>query len=273
MQVDDALLTYSSEGTGIPCVLFIGGESGGRKLYSDELKRHIRFIHADAGHLTEQQLESLTLDDVINDIERVRKALGVEKIAVMGHSRFAIIPPEYGLTHPDHASHLILTGGRPEISEESDRVGEEYFEKEASEERKEILRRNREELPEGFVDNLSSSDDFAKWYNAEVPIFFRDAEFDAMRMFDGIELNAGFAARFMELVYGFDNTDRYHLIKAPVLVVAGRYDFWAPYYLWDKVKAITPDLTFLLLDNSGHNPMVEIQEEFDKKLIEWIDSH
>ncbi len=38
-------------------------------------------------------------------------------------------------------------------------------------------------------------------------------------------------------------------------------------------KTITPDLTFLLFDNSGHNPMVEIQEEFDKKLIEWIDSH
>jgi len=278
MQVDGTLLTYSSEGTGVPCVAFVGGESGGRKLYSDELKKHIRFVHADAAHLTDEDLERLTLDDIVDDIEKVREVLGVEKIAVMGHSRFALIPPEYALKYPDQASHVIMTGGRPEISESSDRASDEYFENEASEERKEIFRRNLEELPEHLLDGrssikLSSSDNFGKWYGARVPIFFGDPEFNVATLFEGVEINVGFADRFMELVFGYDSTDRYHLIKAPMLVVCGRHDYWGPYYLWDKVEETTPDLTFLLFDNAGHNPMVEIQEEFDKKLIEWIESH
>ena len=75
------------------------------------------------------------------------------------------------------------------------------------------------------------------------------------------------------LIYGYDNSDRYHLIKAPVIILAGRYDFGCPYYLYDGVKDRIPNLTFVLFDKAGHNPMLELQEEFDKKLIDWIKSH
>jgi pimeloyl-ACP methyl ester carboxylesterase len=143
LNVEGALLTYSIEGTGIPCVVFTGGENLGIKIYSKELKRYIRFIYADPKNISKDDVKSITLDTIIDDIEKVRITLGVEKIAVMGHSMYSIIPPVYGLKYPEHGSHLIITGGLPSISEKSDKASNEYWEKDASEERKEIRRRNR----------------------------------------------------------------------------------------------------------------------------------
>ena len=70
----------------------------------------------------------------------------------------------------------------------------------------------------------------------------------------------------------FDNTKNYHKISTPVLVIAGSYDFWAPYYQWNDVKDIIPDFTFHLFENAGHNPMLEVPDEFNKVVIDWIES-
>ncbi len=273
LDVEGALLTYSREGTGIPCVVLYGGENLGSKIYSKELKRHIEFIHADPRNISKEEVMSVTLDTVIDDIEKVRIVLGVEKVAVMGHSMYSIIPPAYGLKYPEHASHLIVIGGLPSISERSDKASSEYWEKDASEARKEIRRRNREALTEDVMNKLSASEARIRNYIANIPLFFYDPEFDMSDIWEGVETNIDFVNRYWELIYGVDNTDKFHLIKAPVLVVSGRYDFWAPYYLWDEVKEIIPDFTFILFENAGHNPMLEIPEEFDKKVIDWIRSH
>jgi proline iminopeptidase len=267
------LFTYSAEGTGIPCVVFAGGEKVGLNIYSKELRKHIKFIHAESSGISEEDVKSITLDTIIDDIEKVRISLGVEKIAVMGHSRFSLIPPAYGIKYSENASHLIVTGGMPSISEKSEKASNEYWEKEASEERKELYRRNTEALTEEVMSKLSPSDAFIKMYTAYTPFLFYDTEYDMTDLWEGVELDADFNDYYLEMVHGVDNTDKYHLIKAPVIVFSGRYDFWAPYYLWDDGKDLIPDFTFVLFDNAGHNPMLESREEFDKKLIDWIKSH
>jgi proline iminopeptidase len=273
LDVEGALLNYSTEGTGIPCVVFTGSENIGLRIYSKELKSHLKFIYADPKNISIEDVQSFTMDTIIDDIEKVRMALGVKKIAVMGHSMYSVLPPAYALKYPKHASHLIVTGGLPFISEKSDKASNEYWEKEASEERKEIRSRNREALTEDILSKLSPSEIRIKNYIADIPFFFYDSEFDMSDIWEGVEINIDFVNRYWELIYGVDNTDKFHLIKAPVLVVSGRYDFWAPYYLWDEVKELNPDFTFILFDNAGHNPMLEIPEEFDKKVIDWVKSN
>jgi proline iminopeptidase len=273
LNIEGALLTYSVDGTGVPCVFFAGGENIGLNLLSNELKKYIKFIHADPKDISKENAKSLTLDTIIDDIEKVRIALGVDKIAVMGHSMFSVIPPSYALKYPEHVSHLIVTGGMPSISEKSDKASNEYWEKEASEERKEIHRRNIEALTEDVMSKLSPSEAFIRNYVAKTPRLFYNPVHDLTDMWEGVEFNTDFSGRYWELIYGVDNTDKFHLIKAPVIVFSGRYDFWAPYYLWDEVKEIIPDFTFILFENAGHNPMLEIPEEFDKKLVDWIKSH
>jgi hypothetical protein len=45
------------------------------------------------------------------------------------------------------------------------------------------------------------------------------------------------------------------------------------YYLWDDRKHVVSNLSYNLFEKSGHFPMVEEQELFDKKLLEWISTH
>jgi proline iminopeptidase len=273
LDVEGAILTYSTEGTGIPCILFAGGENLGLKFYSKNLKKHIKLIHADPKDITKENVESLILDAILDDIEKVRKTLGLEKIAVMGHSMFSIIPLQYALKYPDNASHAISSGGVPSFSEKSVQASNEYWEKEASEERKEIRRRNHEALTEEVMSKLSPSEAFIRQYVADTPLRFYNPEFDMSDLWDGIEINMDFIGRYWEFIYGFDNTDKFQLIKAHVLIIAGRYDYGCPYFLYDEIKDVIPNYTFILFENAGHNPMIEIPEEFDKKLIDWIESH
>jgi proline iminopeptidase len=273
LNVEGALFTYSIEGNGIPCVFFTGSENVGIRLLSKELKKHIKIIHADPKGISKVDVKSITLDSILDDIDKARIALGVEKIAVLGHSMFSIVPLEYALKYPEHASHAISTGGVPSFSEKSTKASNEYWEKDASEERKEIRRRNNEALTEEVMSKLSPSEAFIRQYVADTPLRFYDPEFDMTDLWEGVELNMDFINHFWGFIYGFDNTDKYHLIKAPVLIFAGRYDYGCPYFLYDEVKDIIPNYTFILLENGGHNPMFEIPEEFDKKLIDWIKSH
>jgi proline iminopeptidase len=273
LNVEGALFTYSIEGTGIPCVVFTGGENIGLNLYSKELKKHIKFIHADPKNITKENVESLTLDTILDDIEKVRKTLGAEKIAVMGHSMFSIIPLEFALKYPEHTSHAISTGGVPSFSKKSSQASNEYWREEASEERKEILKRNRAALTKEVISKLSPSEAFIKQYVAETPLRFYDPEFDMSDLWKGVEINMDFINRYWGFIYGFDNTDKYLMIKAPVLIFAGRYDYGCPYFLYDEIKDIIPNYTFILFENAGHNPMIEIPEEFDKKLVDWTKSH
>jgi proline iminopeptidase len=159
LDVEGALLSYSIEGHGIPCVVFTGGENIGLKIYSDELKKHLRLIHADPGRVTKENVELITLDALVDDIEKVRIALGVEKIAVMGHSMFSVLPPEYAIKYPDRASHIISTGGVPSFSDDSMKASAEYWETDASEERKKILERNQAELTDEVMSSLSPSEE------------------------------------------------------------------------------------------------------------------
>ena len=45
------------------------------------------------------------------------------------------------------------------------------------------------------------------------------------------------------------------------------------YTLWDDIKIKNPSFTFVLFDKAGHNPMLEIPEEFNRTLIDWLKSH
>ena len=75
-----------------------------------------------------------------------------------------------------------------------------------------------------------------------------------------------------KLMKDFDNTDNYKNIQAPVLIIAGKYDYGAPYYLWGDLKDIIPNFTLKVYEDAGHNPMLEIPEEFTKTIVEWIES-
>jgi proline iminopeptidase len=179
-------------------------------------------------------------------------------------------------TLPEHirfADVVIMTGALPYTTARALTAAEEYWASGASDERKGIREANHRALAASSRQGRSASDTFLDEYEADVPYRFFDPRFDMAPLRAAIEtdINMAFVGHFWgSVLKDFDRTPEYGHIQTPVLVIAGRYDFGAPYYLWNEVGGSIPDFTFHLFERAGHNPMVEVPAEFDRVVIDWL---
>jgi proline iminopeptidase len=60
----------------------------------------------------------VTIDSELDDLERVRRHLGLESVAVLGHSWGGVLAMEYATRHPDRLSHLLLMNTGPASHED-----------------------------------------------------------------------------------------------------------------------------------------------------------
>lgn len=159
----------------------------------------------------------------------------------------------------------------PYSNEVSSKASQDYWEAEASEERKSIRRHNWDDLEDMDWDALSPTQRFITSYTADTPFRFYDPHFDQSRFWDGVQINMAFLQHYGgELMKDFDHSKAYKTIRSPVLVVAGKYDFGAPYYLWETFREIIPGFTLKVYEHAGHNPFMEIPEEFTTDVVHWV---
>jgi proline iminopeptidase len=271
-------LHYKIEGSGMPLVL-IGSPQLYPPVFSQELREHFQmiFVHSRLYPPTEDSFDvgSLTLETFADDVEALRQELALEKIAVLGHSVHGLMALEYGRKYPQHTTHVIMlaTPSRSLLMVSdggSDFIPEvkEYFDRDASEERKAIFQRNLEELP----DKLSQAPpekQFGVWYAAHAPYFFHDPNYDPASLLEGVENNQAVVNQlFGVALEEYDVGQVLDETQAPVFLPVGRRDYGAPPYMWEEYKG-KPNFSYNLFEKSGHYPMMEEQELFDQKLIEW----
>lgn len=273
LDVPGSIFQYKGEGQGIPCVVFTGSENLGHKMYTDELRENLNMIHADPGKIKIEELDRITIEAIVDDIENLRVWLKIDKIAVLGHSMFGTLPLEYALKYPDHIYYSISSGALPFVNDKAFKAQREYWQNEASEERKKILQENNAKLKAQDLNNMPASERFIKGYIANIPYRFYDLHYDMSKFWEDEKINMDFVNHFWGvLMKNYDNTKNFKNISTPILVITGKYDFGAPYYLWNEYETIIPDMKIVVFQNAGHNPMLESPEEFDKVIIDWINS-
>jgi len=279
VNIDGFELSYSIEGTGIPVVV-LNGRLYHPPVFSKELRKHIKFIFADVRCFipldTPDDMNTITIDTYVDDIEQTRIALGFDKIAVLGHSAFGFLSLEYARKYPQHTSHAILIATPPYFTTSKyNSAAAEFWESDASQERKAILKRNQEKLTEETLNSVSPDQAFIMGYLANAPKFWYDPSYDASWIVEAFdEFNVDLVNHFYGVILNdYDITGSFHQITKPVFLALGRYDYWAPFYLWDDEKNKLPNLSYNLFEKSGHWPFLEEQELFDTKLIDWIKSH
>ena len=146
----------------------------------------------------------------------------------------------------------------------------EYWESAASDERKAVFQSNMESLMNTDFDSLSGSEQFIAQYIASTPKYFNDPHFDQSDLWDGIELNTNFINNYFgRILNDYDNTANYARIETPVLIITGKHDYVCPYYLWEDVYPNIPGCKFILYEEAGHNPSLEIPEQFTEDLVDW----
>lgn len=275
VSVEGAELHYVIEGNGTPCI-GLGHSESQRRILSQELRKHFRWIFLDLRHDADSNssldISKLTLDTYLDDIDKVRRTLGLDKTAVFGHSIHSYIALEYARKYPKNTSHVIMTGNTPYRI--SGKVADDFWESDASDERKMILKQNFEKIAGDELGQISPKERVVKTYMAMTPKLFYDPRYDLAWIYEVVESNQNIANHLFQVIFkDYDIGTRPGRIETPVFLAVGRYDYLWPYFLWDERKDVLPKLSYNLFEKSGHFPMVEEQGLFDMKLIEWIEGH
>jgi len=264
---------------GKPVVFIHGGPGGGtgptdRRYFNPSIYRIILFDQRGSGKSTPMaSLVENTTWHLIDDIEKIRNHLGIEKWHVFGGSWGSTLGLAYAITHPARVTALILRGifllRKKEIDwyyEEGlganaiyPDVWEEYLEHIPANERSNMVKAYYSRLtsPDPAV-QLAAAKPWTKW------------EISTSRIYTSPEIISGtvtddFAIKFarIECHYfinkGFLSSDNWiienieKIRKIPAVIVQGRYDVVCPAMsAWDLHRA-WPEAKLTLVPDAGHS--------------------
>lgn len=272
IEVDGSKLNYVIEGRGKPC-LVIGSSVYYPKTFSQDLRRYLKMYFVDLKWFAEgyvpENLDSVNIRSIVEDVEQIRQKLGLEKPIILGHSIHGTIAMEYAKKYPDKLSALVVIGspslwGNPAFDQKASALWET-----ASDERKAIQKENWGHITE--LDRLTGKEEAAGEYHLAAPQYWYDPHYDARWLWDGMTVHSELTKHLFTRVFSdYDMFDPPVQIPIPVFVAMGKYDYVIPYTLWESQYENIPDFTWVLFEKSGHTPQLEETVTFDAELLKWI---
>jgi proline iminopeptidase len=269
--INGAKIYTVSFGTGEPLFLIPGGPGSahiGMRGF-DSLSQNCKLIYYDAFGRgksdTAKQLKEYSLERDVDDLEELRKAMGFNKINVLGHSYGTLVAQAYALQYPQNVSHLILSApfhsydmwqenddnsnreiktNYPEVWDTLMILRNQGF-KSSDEIHQEVYGR----VPYGFL-YAYNPDNFISRGRKPYPNRFNTRLYYQMVGQDGDFVVGSDIGRF-------DFRKKLKTLTMPVLIIAGRYDRVAVPWMMVKYKEYCPQAQFVLFEKSGHNTFVE----------------
>jgi proline iminopeptidase len=271
--VDGFRLNYTIEGEGVPC-LVITDALAMRRALPPGLRSHFKLIfmapRMEVPHEAGFDVQRITLDTLLDDIDRIRREAGVDKILVFGHSINSLTAYEYARKYPSHVRGVLMSGSQPFDDKRLEPLCAAKWAKFASSERQEALRRSQARTRDTIA-RLPPGEAMLQGYIANAAQIFHDPNYDPSWLFAGVRWNAEVWNHLnLVILDGYDFFAR-PPISVPVLLNLGRDDFCAPAEAWDGVVKAFPNVTVKIYEKSGHWPAVDEPALFERTLCEWVD--
>ncbi|MCP5049453.1 MAG: alpha/beta hydrolase [bacterium] len=268
VSVNGAELYYSTRGSGPTClVLSAIGSEPYKRLTPPQLSERLRLVYVDlrGGGRSTGNPADLTFEVLADDLEAIRGELGVDQVAVLGHSILGVLAIEYGRHRPGSVSHVIVVGTPPSGGDMASLAAKSsaFFEEHASEDRKQLLHDNLANLPEGATMGATML--------AQTPMRFYDARFDAAPLFAEADVKPGLLGHIVgTLTLGWTIRAESGSLRVPIFIAQGRHDYTVPYVLLDGVVDTLPNATLHVFEKSGHQPFFEEPVLFADTLSKWM---
>jgi proline iminopeptidase len=273
VSVNGARLWYESEGTGPALVLISGGPGISHDYfhpYFSSLANSYRVVYFDAlGRGKSDRANSpkqYTLSRDVDDLEGLRKALGLGRINLLGHSYGGVVAQAYALRFPAFLQRLILVDTF--FSAEMWQANNDNSNRELQNQFPEIWEKIQDVRAQGYS-SCSKESQAVSDAPPSFPLFYDASNFDKVIAGGGSINNDVYCAMTGEdgdfLIAGdlgnFDFRRDLKKISGPMLILAGRYDRIA-FPRWTiQYKHYAPQAKFVMLEKSGHFPFVEQTDE------------
>ncbi|XUL85445.1 alpha/beta fold hydrolase [Streptomyces galilaeus] len=198
----------------------------------------IRYDERGCG-LSEWTVPSFTLDDLVDDLDSVVEAAGLDRFPLLGVSQGGAVAVAYAARHPERVSHLILTSAYAQGLQI--RAGSED-ERDAAEVDLNIARA-------GWRSQDSS---FLRYVAAQFLADATPAEWDAFAAYQRQTTSPANGLRFLEEFARIDVSGIAHQVTCPTLIVHSRDDARAPVAQALELATLIPDSRLVLLEGRNH---------------------
>lgn len=265
---------------GKPVIFIHGGPGGGcgkrdRCFFNPEIYKIILLDQRGSGRSKPTAcLEQNTTWDLVEDIEKLRKHLGIDKWLVFGGSWGSTLSLAYSQTHPEPVKGLVLRGIFTLRKSELDffyqngashlfpEAWEEYLEPIPEEERGDMVKAYHSRLnSDDEVIRIRAAKAWSKWEMATSRLFVdpgyisRAAEDDWANAFARIENHYFINEGFMRQGQLLEKQSIDKIRHLPCIIVQGRYDVVCPATTAWALKKAWPEAKLKIVPDAGHSSM------------------
>ena len=268
-----------------PPVVFLHGGPGQGSAHFDALvgpylEPSLRMVYFDqrgSGHSDRPPNGEYAIVTFVEDIEALRQALGVPRIALVGHSFGGLLALEYAARYPEHVSHLVFVSGvwnfplqcRLRLQRLAELRPDAYS------------RVRGDTLTDAGARRSDCDLEFAAFRSGEEQTAYNTAlmfpdpaveqRMDSASAAHGVrntgEISGALFGKGGLLGYNFAAFDR---LTMPVLVVAGRHDGAARPEGLRALAQQLPNARFVEYERSGHFVYLDEPERFARELAAFV---
>lgn len=288
VDANGVLIYYKTFGKGQPLLIVHGGPGASHDYflpYLVPLSRTNKLVFIDErGSGRSQKLEnpaSYTVENMVEDVEAVRKSLNLGKISLLGHSYGGVLAQAYALKYQQNLSHLILCSTFHSTSRMNE-VFRKIMDKMEPELRERIEKMEKDGLfghGRDYEKNRYTAEYMvAAWGEGYFPYLYQNrpdpnydpiangvTSWDLYREMWGSHGEFIIDGNLKSAEYG----DKLSTLKVPTLITAGDNDECDP-SLSKEMNEKIPGSKLVIFPKSGHMTMVDQTDMFNKVVDEFI---
>lgn len=210
--------------------------------------------HRGTGRSGDAPLETYTVEQMADDLDALRRHLGIDKIILLGHSYGGMVAQVYALNYPESLEKLILSNTAPdwgfwkEAQEIANRI--------ATPEQKEIFR----DLFEGTISNQT---DYQTWKAKCMPLYYRSPNPELFAALSSRARGRYEVATYMMAheLPRFSVVDHLPRVATRTLVLAGAYDWVTPPSQSERIMQQLPNAEYVRFEQSGHQTFADQEQD------------
>jgi len=217
--------------------------------------------HRGNGRSSRPPVETRTLANMADDLEALRKALGLGRIVVFGMSFGGMLALTYALAYPDSVAGLVLCATAASNAP-IERALAAIHDTGSTEQREALVR-----LRDGAI---RSAEDLERTFAALASFYEYDPKRTPAGGFKPIADRDMINWFFAHERQTYDTTPRLAEITAPTLVLTGRHDKIAPPAASEEILKGIPQAEQVIFEESGHRLMREENAKFLRTIRKFI---
>ncbi len=263
-------------------VVYLHGGPGGYSydfavLAGPRLEPSLRMVYFDqrgSGHSERPWTEEYSMETLVEDVEGLRRALGVPRIALLGHSFGVTLALEYAAKYPAHVSRMVLVGGLSDAAASGRSMCLRL-----AEVNPEAYARARTATDGGPAADPGECNIFKALSGSEAQEFFQENMYpdpavralrDSVKEASGLRQTGELQRALFKAGLGQWRFTEFDRLTMPVLVIAGRHDYQVGMEAPRELARSLPQGQLQVYERGGHHMYLDEPERFAREVTEFL---